>query len=416
MSFQATHGDVEFEFADAAKLGNKLLKYLDDLREVDPIFWSERNRCWIITAHENVIEGFRGNLPLSNHYLHYAFEELSADDRRTRIPYFLESIPNWLIQMDPPDQSRLRRLMIKAFSSPKVIENLRPVARRFIQEALDDAAKTDVVDYLTVVARKIPARIIVHLMGLNDEFLVPLRRWSDTMNEVLGSFSPPTELLDRTERTMLEMRAKFLPEIEKRRANPTGDFISTLVTARDQGDRLSEEEILATCYLSILGGNDSIGSTIALGTVALAENPSVADHIREHPDNILNVIMELQRYISMSTAMRRVVSSDFTWDGRQLRKGQIVLLVIASANRDPRSFPEPLRIDPLRKQDKNVTFAPGLHFCIGHLLAKMQLTEFFPQLVRRFDIAVESSQLEFSSNFAVRSLKTLSVRLKSRVH
>lgn len=414
MIFNASDSDVDFEFADAARLGNKLVQYLDDLREVDPIFWSEKNKCWIVTAHENVVEGFRGTLPLSNHYLHYAFEQLSADDRSNRIPYFLQSIPHWLIQMDPPDQSRLRRLMIKAFSSPKVIENLRPLARRFIQESLDDAAKVEIVDYLTVVARKIPARMIVHLMGLNDEFLVPLRQWSDTMNAVLGSFSPPTELLDRTERTMLEMRAKFLPEIEKRRAHPTGDFISMLVGAREDGDRLSEEEILATCYLAILGGNDSIGSTIALGTVALAENPSIADYIRKHPENILNVVMELQRHISMSTAMRRVVSSDFTWNGRHLKTGQIVLLVIASANRDPRSFPEPLRIDPERKQDKNVTFAPGLHFCIGHLLAKMQLVEFFPELVRRFDIAVEDRELEFSSNFAVRSLQSLHVRLRSR--
>lgn len=234
------------------------------------------------------------------------------------------------------------------------------------------------------------------------------------MNSALGSFAPSGELLDRAERTMLEMRARFLPEIEKRRGSPTGDFISALVTARDKDDKLSDEELLATCYLTILAGNDSIGSTIALSTVAIAEDPGIGEYIRNHPENIVNTVMELQRCVAMSTAQQRVVSRDFEWRGREFKKGQYVLLIVASANRDPRAFPEALRFDPARKQDGNMTFAPGMHFCIGHLLAKMQMVEFFPTLVRRFDVSLVDQDLDFLPNFTVRSLKTLRLRLRPR--
>jgi len=307
---------------------------------------------------------------------------------------------------------------MKAITSPKIIEGLRPVAKRFIQEALDDAeqqaAGGQTIDYLTLVARRIPSRMILHLFGLTDEYLAPLRDWSDTINTALGSFAPSLEVFDQAEKTLLDLRELFLPEIEKRRKNPTEDFISLLATAHDEGNKLTEEEMLATLYLTILAGNDSIGSTMALGTVALAEHPRVCAYMRENRANALNAIMELQRYVAMSSAQQRVVSEDFTWHGHQLKKDQFVILAVAGANRDPHVFPDPLKFDPERKQDGNMTFAPGMHFCIGHLLAKMQLVEFFPALVDRFDIEVVDQRLDFLPNFTVRSLNSLFVRLHTR--
>jgi len=411
MNIQA--GNLDVNFADAAILGDTLLDRLDALRETSPIYWSETNRCWVITGHREVVEGFRGDLPLSNVRLHHAFEAVPEAERKDRIPYLMESLPQWLIDMDPPNQPRLRRLMMKAFSR-KVAEDMRPVARQLINEALDDASGQDTVEFVGTVARRIPSRMILRLMGLSDELLEPMRRWTDTINAALGGFAPPVALLEQAETTMQEMRSHFLPEIEKRRRAPNEDFISALVTARDEGDQLSEEELLGICYLTLLAGNDSTGSTITLGTLALSRHAEVCDYIRQHPENILNVVMEIQRYVAMSATQQREVSRDFTWHGHELKKGQYVLLLIAGANRDPRAFPEPLRLDPTRPQDANMTFAPGLHFCIGHLLAKMQLTEFFPELLRRFDVEVLDDKLDFHPSIAFRGLNTLNVRLHPR--
>jgi pimeloyl-[acyl-carrier protein] synthase len=409
----AAENSVDVSFADAARLGDALLDRLDAVRETDPIYWSAINNCWVVTGHREVVEGFRGELPLSNVKLHHAWEFMPVEERSKRIPYFMESIPRWLIDMDPPDQPRLRKLMMKAFGRP-VTEDMRPIARRIIQETLDEAARHDPVEFVANVGSRIPSRVILRLMGLGDELLEPMRRWTDTINFALGGMDRSFELLERAERTMWEMKACFLPEIEKRRKSPTEDFISALVTARDQDDRLSEEELLGICYLTLLAGNDSTGSTITLGTVALAKRPEVVEYIRSHPDKMLNVVMELQRFVAMSTNMVRVVARDFDWRGHALRKGQFVFLFIGSANRDPSVFARPLEFDPERPQERNMTFAPGLHFCIGHLLAKMQLGEFFQEFFRRFDVEILDSRLDFHSSIAFRGLNTLNVRLRRR--
>jgi pimeloyl-[acyl-carrier protein] synthase len=404
---------LDVGFADAARLGDGLLERLDAIRGADPIYWSGLNQCWVVTGHREVVEGFRGDLPFSNVKLHHAWEFMPAEERAKRIPYLMESIPRWLIDMDPPDQPRLRKLMTKAFSRP-VTEDMRPIARRIIAETLDEAAKHERVEFVANIGSRIPSRVILRLMGLGDELLGPMRRWTDTINFALGGMDRSFGLLEQAELTMQEMRECFLPEIEKRRRNPTEDFISALVTARDQEDRLSEEELLGICYLTLLAGNDSTGSTMTLGTVALSKRPEIVAYIRSHPDKMLNVVMELQRFVAMSTNMIRVVSQDFDWHGHALRKGQFVFLFIGSANRDPSVFGRPLEFDPERPQERNMTFAPGLHFCIGHLLAKMQLTEFFAEFFRRFDVTVLDDKLDFHSSIAFRGLNTLNVRLTQR--
>jgi pimeloyl-[acyl-carrier protein] synthase len=406
---------VDVDFADAAKLGNELLTRLDLIRATDPIFWSDINKCWVVTGHREVVEGYRGDLPLSNVKLHHAFATVPVEEQKKRIPYLMESIPQWLIDMDPPDQPRLRRLMMKAFSR-SVVEDLRPVAKLIINEALDAVAGQERIEFVSTVARQIPSRVIVRLMGLSDELIEPMRRWADTINATFGGLDRSVALLERAEAVMHEMRSYFLPQIEARRRNPTDDFISALVTARDEGNQLSEEELLAICYLTLLAGNDSTGGTIILGTVALAQHPEVCDYIREHPDqaSMLNAVMELQRFVAMSMNQVRVVAQDFDWHGHPLKAGQFVFLFIAAANRDPKVFAEPLTLDPTRPQNANMTFAPGLHFCIGHLLAKMQLIEFFPELLRRYDVEVLDERLDWHPSIAFRGLNSLNLRLHPR--
>jgi cytochrome P450 len=396
-------------------MGNALLDKLNAMRAADPIYFSQRNGgVWIVTGHDEVVEGFRGNLPLSAERLpHMVVGNIPEAERMTRVPYLMTSTPQWIVNVDAPAQPRLRRLVMKAFSRP-VVETIRPHARRFIAEALDEAAALGDVELVGTVCRKIPARVILRMMGLDDALLPRLHHWSLALNAALGGINMPAEVVEEGERVTLEMREHFLPEIEKRRKNPGEDFMSALVTAHDEGDRLSEEEMLGICYVALIAGHDTTANTMALGTAALAQHPEARDFMRNNPDKVPNAIMEIMRFIAMSTMMPRVVAQDFEWCGHQLKQGQFVFLMIAGANRDPHAFYDAEKLDLTRPQDANMTFAPGLHFCIGHLLAKMQLGEYFPALLRRFDIELLDQRLDFGLSLSFRGVETLNVRLTPR--
>ncbi|MET0986447.1 MAG: cytochrome P450 [Steroidobacteraceae bacterium] len=156
-------------------------------------------------------------------------------------------------------------------------------------------------------------------------------------------------------------------------------------------------------------------NTMVLDTVALVNDAAARRYLLDHPDEISNCIMELGRYTAMSTTMPRIVAEDFERHGQHLRKGDVVFLMIAGANRDPRVFGAPENIDMTRPIDQVMAFGSGLHHCIAHLLAKMQLSEFFPELLQRFDpIEILDARLDFSPSISQRGLETLHVRLHPR--
>ena len=215
--------------------------------------------------------------------------------------------------------------------------------------------------------------------------------------------------------TAREMKALFDRELARRRHEPTDDFISEMLLARDGADQLSEEEILGVCYVVLIAGHDTTMNTMALDTVALAADANARRYILEHPDEIGNCVLELGRYTAMSTTMPRIVAEDFEWHGQKLRKGDVVFLMIAGANRDARVFANPESIDMTRPTDEVLAFGSGIHHCIGHLLAKMQLGEFLPEFLRRFDpIEVLDARLNFSPSISQRGLETLHLRLNQR--
>jgi cytochrome P450 len=404
----------DIDFTQVSELGDRLLAQLNALRDADPIFWSEKHESWIVTGHAQVVEGLRGDLPLSvSGRLRRVFRVL-PENQRNRIPYLLETVPRMLISLDPPEQTRLRKLMLKAFSK-KIAEANRPFAKDIIRQTLDAAAHAGELEYVEGVARQIPGNIILRLMGLPQGYLPKLQYWSNALNSGLGGGGVNLELLDEAEKAAKEMRDVFGEEIRQRRRNPTEDFISALVGAEEGGRTLTDEEIISTCQLTLTAGNDTTTNTIALGTVALARDAGACEHLRKHPESIGDAIMEIMRYIAMSTAQVRVVTKDFDWNGTQLKRNDHVYLMIAGANRDPAVFPNPESIDFSRAQDQNVTFGPGLHHCIGHLIAKMQLSEFFPALVERFDsIELLDDPLHWGSALGFRGLKSLHVRLHPR--
>jgi len=240
-----------------------------------------------------------------------------------------------------------------------------------------------------------------------------LRNWSIALNTALGGQPNDPAVVENAERNLLEMRALFLAEIEKRRLSPTEDFISLLVTARENDDRMSDEEVLGVLYIVLIAGHDTTMNTLVLSVATLARFPEAGAYIRDNPDRIADIVMEMMRYIAMSFTMLRTVKEDFEWRGHQMREGQFVFLSMAAANRDPKVFPNPDVLDFTRKQDQNMAFAPGVHHCIGHFLAKMQVGEFLTEFCARFEPEVLDARLNFGHAIGFRGLENLHVRLKA---
>ena len=407
------NANIDFDLSNVPALGNGIFERLRAVQEADPVFWSDKNQAWIVSGHAQAMAGLSGELPLSAQRLpHFAASTLTEEEKWHYLPTLMSTTRHWLLNMDAPEHPRLRKLMMKAFGKP-VVEGIRPQVQRFIRETLDDAGAKGDVEWVADVARRIPARTILCLLGLGDELVPQLHEWSVTLN-TLGNVQVPLPELLKIEALLGELRELFMPEIEARRAHPRDDFLSALVTANEAGDQLSEEEMLGICYITLIAGHDTTANTIALATAELATNPAAADYIRENPDKVGDAVLELSRYVAMSTAQSRVVTEDFEWGGHRIRKGQFVLILIAGANRDETVFANPSQLDFSRPQYSNMTFGPGAHHCIGHLLAKAQLGEYFPELLRRFDLEMLDRELDFGPTLGFRGLNSLHIRLHPR--
>jgi pimeloyl-[acyl-carrier protein] synthase len=360
------------------------------------------------------MDGFLDKIPVSNVRMQArSFAPGQMEMMAQRYPLMFSSLPFWIVNADPPLHTRLRRLMTKAFSR-KVVEDLRPMARAVITAVIESLEGKQEIDFAETVAREITGRVILNKFGLPESVLPRLKDWSVAFNVGLGGVVAPSEaVLDAVEHYMREMKEVFLPVIAQRRLAPTEDFLSQLVSAREGEDRLSEDEILGICYLVIVAGHDTTMNTMMLGVAALAQDPAARLAMLAAPDTILNSVMEVMRYVAMSTAFSRIAAQDFEWHGKQIKQGDQIWLMAAAANRDPQVFQNAEILDMGRGNlDQVAVFGGGIHHCIGHLLAKMQLCEFFPYFFERYpNVEVLEEQLEFLPSLSFRGLSRLRVRL-----
>jgi len=409
-----TAENVDFLIGNVAELGNDLLGRLARMREEDPVYWSERNGAWVVTGYDAVEEGLKGRIPLSAVRLPgLIVRQIPEEEREARIPYLMHSVRRWVLNTDPPDHARLRKLIMPAFNR-QIAEAQRPFARSVITEILDRLGPDEVeIDLVSAVAREIPQRMILRLLGLPEDYRPRMSRWVVMTTQTFGNAHVTPEVLEGCEAVMLEMRDCLMDEIAQRRIKPRDDFISALVAAQADGDRLDDEELLAMCYVTLLGGFNTTANTIALGTAALALHPDAADFIRQGGATD-GVLMELMRFIAMSTTVPRIAKEDFEWRGHEVKQGQYVFLMLAGANRDPTVFDKPDTLDVERSEQRNMVFAPGLHFCVGHYFAKVQLAEFFSELLQRYHVTLLDDRLDFGPALAFRGVESLNVRLTPR--
>jgi len=406
--------DIAFDHQDPAFVADPY-PVLRRLQEMAPVFWSDRMGAWIVTRHADVRAAFR-DPRLSSDRIRPFVAQLQPAMKELVLPLG-ENLALWAVFNDPPQHTRLRALISKAFTS-RAVEALRPRVAVIVDELLDDMErKGGELDYHHEFAYPLPATVIAELLGVPRADVEKLKKWSDDLAQFVLTSRANPEKYRRAAAGMAEMTDYFDHFIRRRASEGGGSDVTTaLLAARERDDRLSHEEIVATALLLLFAGHETTTQLIANGLYALLRNPEALAEMHANLDDaryVENAVEEMLRFDGPSLSMVRVAAQDFEWHGQRIGKGERVFLFMSAANRDLRVFADPDRLD-LRRANagEHLTFGYGIHFCTGAPLARLEGQVAFPRVLRRFPkLALADPDPPWSDSILTRGMLEMRVRV-----
>lgn len=406
--------DIDLQNAPVTR-GHALLEDFDRLRENEPVFWSDHSHCWILTRHADVVDMFQRRLPVTNADRMWAvFRNIPKDQWDERIPALVKYSQLWITSSEGPQHTRLRSLLMKALNR-RIVESFRPHARARAEYLMDIAMATPEIEFNEKISREMTGHVLFKLIGMPESTFESLREWATGLMEGVGATNPSPEQLERADCALVGMNEAVRIELDKRRVEPRDDLLTALLNATEGDDRLSLDEIFAQMHTVIVAGHDTTMNTLTLAIEALSRHPDAWAYMYENQGKMLDCVNEIQRYVAMSLGQARLVYDDFEIHGKKIEKGQMLIGMIAGANRDPAVFKDADRLDVTRDNRNSMVFAPGVHFCLGHMLAKMQLTEFLTVLVNKASgVEVLDDPLDFMPIWVFRGFYQLNVRFTPR--
>lgn len=340
------------------------------LRSEDPVHWSHPVDAWVLTRYDDVMAAFQNPAFSKADWIPSYMRQL-PEDVRARVEPLQTHLTNWMVALDPPDHTRLRRLVHKAFT-PKTVERLRDRIQEITDRLLDDVQDEGRMDVIAALAFPLPVMVICDLLGVPASDRDRFRGWSDAIVGFTGMGRVDVETALEAQRAVEELTAYFRGIAEERRERPREDLISRLVHVEEQGDRLSEDELFAMFVFLLVAGHETTVSLIANGLLALVRNPEQKAKLQAEPALGKSAIEELLRYESPLQFQTRVANEEQEVRGRRIQKGQRILPMIGAANRDPAQFPDPDRLDIEREPNRHIAFGYGIHYCLGAPLARLE--------------------------------------------
>jgi cytochrome P450 len=315
----------------------------------------------------------------------------------------------WLIFMDPPEHTRLRKLLNKGFSAAAV-EGLRPQVEVIVDQMLRPLQHGSEVDLMRDFANPMPVRIILEMLGIPQELRDTFVDWSRAIAVFRGNPNRTVEEARAAQNALIELTEFFRKSVAERRRNKGSDLISLLIDIEEEGEVLTEEELYAQCIALLFAGHETTRNLIGNGMYTLLQHPQEAAELRERSEIIRSAVEELLRYESPVQFTARVLKEDIEVCGQQIRKGWTVLCMLGAANRDPKQFQEPNDLDLKRLNNQHLAFSAGLHFCIGAQLARLEGQIALLNLVQRFPkMKLTGPRPEYAPTFGFRGLKSLPV-------
>ncbi|NCW00582.1 MAG: cytochrome P450 [Betaproteobacteria bacterium] len=352
------------------------------MRDEDPCYWSDRLRSWVITRYDDVKAMCLDKERLSSDRLRPFFQSLPGSEA-SRISEIIRYLSLWMVFKDPPEHTRLRKLTAKVFSA-RAMQAMRPQVETIADQLLDALGERDEFDLIADYAGPLPCLVIMAMLGVPVQALAQLKRLSDEIALFIGSSRMSSDKYDTAEQATQEMATFFKALIEERRAHPKTDAISELVHLHDGEDRFSDDELVASCILMLFAGHETTTNLIANGVYALIHFPDAYQALRNDPTLAQNAVEELLRYDGPSGSQVRVVCRSFALHGKELQAGQRVFMMLNAANRDPRAYPDPDRLDLSRDGAAHLAFGYGSHICLGFPLARLEGMVAIPALLNRF--------------------------------
>jgi cytochrome P450 len=373
------------------------------LQSENPVFWDSYMHAWVVTRYADVIRVLRD---FSAERIRTT-EQLSAMDLSELNPMAKIMVKQMLF-MDPPAHKRIRSLCSAAFT-PQRVEALRSHIRDIVRDLLAKVKKNGRMDVIAYLAEPLPCIVTAEMLGVPVEDHPRLKQWSQDFAEMLGNFEHDAECVPRILKSTEDMTAYFRAAMRKEKLRPDG-LVNSLTNAEVDGDRLTEEEVIANCIITMIGGQETTTNLIASGTLTLLRNPAELKKLRENLSLIPSAVEELLRYESPVQHTARLVPEDTVLDGKQIRKRQAVIAVMAAANRDPERFPDPDRLDITREDNRHVAFGWGAHFCFGGPLARLEAQIVFEEMLKWSpNWTLEPIPLVWRTNLGIRGLNSLNV-------
>jgi len=393
-------GEIVFNPMDPEFVADPYPTY-HQLRALDPVHQSPLG-FWVLTRYEDVVAALRDQ--------RFGKEALAAFvAERFGLPVPGAGLS--MLDRDPPHHTRLRGLVSKAFT-PRVVEVLRPRVQDLVDGLIDAVADQGSMDLIDDFAYPLPVVVICEMLGVPVEDREHFRRWGLDIARGLDSIMlpPDSEVARRSMSSRSELSDYFRRLIAERRKAPRADLLSGLIAAEEAGDKLNEEELLATCILLLVAGHETTVNLIGNGTLALLRHPDQLRRLREDPGLIGTAVEEFLRYDGPVQRTARIPSEDVTIGDRTIPEGDLVMPFIGAADRDPAQFPEPDRLDIGRADNRHIAFGWGIHFCLGAPLARVEGQIAINTLVRRLpELALATDKPEFRHSLTLRGLARLPV-------
>jgi cytochrome P450 len=372
------------------------------LRDEDPVHHSPLD-FWVLTRYEDVAAVLR-----DPRFIKEPLVSMVAARFGVTVP---PGVGLSMLDRDPPDHTRLRSLVSKAFT-PRVVEGLRPRIQKMVDDLITRAQAVGTMDLIEEFAYPIPVSVICEMLGVPVEDHERFKGWSLDIARGLDSvwLPPESEIPKRSGAARHAIGDYMRGLIAARRASPRGDLLSALIAAEEAGDKLSEDELIATCILLLIAGHETTVNLIGNGTLALLRHPEELRRLRETPGMIPSAVEELLRYDGPVQRTARITSTEVTIGGRTIPKGEMVMPFIGAADRDPAQFPEPDRLDLGRADNRHIAFGWGIHFCLGAPLARVEGQIAIDTLVRRLPrLTLVDDEPEYRQSLTLRGLKALPV-------
>ncbi|MBT2392665.1 cytochrome P450 [Streptomyces sp. ISL-1] len=380
-----------------------------ELRTRGRVHYYEPTRQWLIPHHADVSALLRDRR-LGRTYLHrFTHEEFGRTPPPAAHEPFHTLNDYGMLDLEAPDHTRIRRLVSKAFT-PRTVEELVPTVRRLAAELVAGVKDNGGGDLLAEVAEPLPVAVIAEMLGIPPADRALLRPWSA---DICGMYelNPSEETAARAVRASAEFSAYLRELIAARRASPGDDLITALIAAHDEGDRLSEQEMISTCVLLLNAGHEATVNTTANGWWTLFRNPAQLAALRADHTLLSTAVEELMRYDTPLQLFERWVLDDIEIDGTVVPRGSELALLFGSANRDPEKFAHPDSLDLARADNPHVSFGAGIHYCLGAPLARIELAASFGELLREAPTMGLAAEPQWKAGFVIRGVKELLVEL-----